>query len=464
MEMFIPQQLTRYPLLDAVLKRRSRRFGAGMRMDAGPLAFQSRQAPLPLGEAEEAMLVFAASGITGHALLDLCFTPGEGGSIVARSIGRTVASGDAIQTVSLVVTNDEATYLIKRPQDFDSGAIADLIDLSDKREFVDLYRRSRVRLKDGRAAPPLAPLFNVNVNRWSLYAPGTTYFLPINELTFMYVNGLLEIFDEHTGAFVIDERANFRPAGIGRFAQSRGGHLIDNLALGRVLTVQRLELMVAEFVTIEQGMMLQNLALMAQTMGLGGFPNFAEHEYGWFEALGFRMGVMNAGRYLGASVLVKGLMSILVEINRSRMLWGWSATAPCCSSPTVLLTIPVWLRPYEPSWTPSMAREEFFAVLVPAHGAIRKRSRRRFQKSVNVPSMRPPRIVNIFSIATAASLPTCRPFARCWDFKLAISTRNFTSGTTGPKRFRKPSAITWQSGMAKCAHEPRNHSVAGLIL
>jgi hypothetical protein len=343
MEMFIPQQLTRYPLLDAVLKRRSRRFGAGMRMDAGPLAFQSRQAPLPLGEAEEAMLVFAASGITGHALLDLCFTPGEGGSIVARSIGRTVASGDAIQTVSLVVTNDEATYLIKRPQDFDSGAIADLIDLSDKREFVDLYRRSRVRLKDGRAAPPLAPLFNVNVNRWSLYAPGTTYFLPINELTFMYVNGLLEIFDEHTGAFVIDERANFRPAGIGRFAQSRGGHLIDNLALGRVLTVQRLELMVAEFVTIEQGMMLQNLALVAQAMGLGGFPNFAEHEYGWFEALGFRMGVMNAGRYLGASVLVKGLMSILGRNKQIPYALGLERDGA------------MLLKPYCPPYYPSMA-------------------------------------------------------------------------------------------------------------
>ena len=341
--MFIPQQLTRYPLLDAVLKRRSRRFGAGMRMDAGPLAFQSRQAPLPLGEAEEAMLVFAASGITGHALLDLCFTPGEGGSIVARSIGRTVASGDAIQTVSLVVTNDEATYLIKRPQDFDSGAIADLIDLSDKREFVDLYRRSRVRLKDGRAAPPLAPLFNVNVNRWSLYAPGTTYFLPINELTFMYVNGLLEIFDEHTGAFVIDERANFRPAGIGRFAQSRGGHLIDNLAMGRVLTVQRLELMVAEFVTIEQGMMLQNLALVAQAMGLGGFPNFAEHEYGWFEALGFRMGVMNAGRYLGASVLVKGLMSILGRNKQIPYALGLERDGA------------MLLKPYCPPYYPSMA-------------------------------------------------------------------------------------------------------------
>ena len=180
------KDLAAHPFIEALLKRRSRRFGLGMKMESGPLAFQSRHAPIPLTEEEEALLVFAASGVTGYALLDLPFFESEGGAIVARSVGRTIASGDAIQAVSLVVTNDEATYLIKRPQDFDPGEIPELIELADKREFVQLYRRSRVKIKDGRAAPPLAPMFNVNVNRWSLYGRGTTYFLPINELTFMY--------------------------------------------------------------------------------------------------------------------------------------------------------------------------------------------------------------------------------------------------------------------------------------
>ena len=304
------KDLAAHPFIEGLSKRRSRRFGLGMKMESGPLAFQSRHAPIPLTEEEEALLVFAASGVTGHALLDLPFVESEGGAIVARSVGRTVASGDAIQAVSLVVTNDEATYLIKRPQDFDPAEIPELIELADKREFVQLYRRSRVKIKDGRAAPPVAPMFNVNVNRWSLYGRGTTYFLPINELTFMYINGLLEVFNEHTGAFVIDERAGFRPAGLGRFARSKGGHLDDAPAGGRVLTVQRLELMVSELVTVEQGMMLQNLALMCQTLGLGGFPNFAEHEFSWFQALGFRMGEMPAGKYLGANALVRFLMNV----------------------------------------------------------------------------------------------------------------------------------------------------------
>jgi hypothetical protein len=305
------RQLAGYPLLDALIKRRSRRFGLGMKMASGPLAYDSRHKSFPLIEEEEALLTFAAGGITGFALLDLSFAEAQGGAIVARSLGRTIASGDAIQTVSLVVINDDGAYLIKRPQDFSPPEIHALLDVMQQRQFTELYRRMRVRIKEGRAAAPLAPMFNVNVNRWSLYAPGTTYFLPINELTFMYINGLLEVFNEHSGAFVIDERAGFRAAGLGRFARSKGGHLHDDPAGGRVLTVQRLELMVAELVTVEQGMMLQNLGLMSQAIGLGGFPNFAEHEFAWFQALGFRMAEMPASRYFGAGTFARALMHAL---------------------------------------------------------------------------------------------------------------------------------------------------------
>ncbi len=87
----------------------------------------------------------------------------------------------------------------------------------------------------------------------------------------MYINGLLEIFNEHSGAFVVDERAGFRAAGLGRFARSKGGHLRDDPSDGRVLTVQRLELMVSELVTAEQGMMLQNLGIDLPSHGARRF-------------------------------------------------------------------------------------------------------------------------------------------------------------------------------------------------
>jgi len=347
-------ELARYPLLDALLKRRSRRFSLGMKMAEGPLAYESRCDALALSEEEEAVLAFAAAGISGYALLDLSFNKEQGGAIVARALGRTIASGDAIQTVSLIVTNDDSTYWIKRPEDFSADEIPGLIDQARKQNFVELYRRLRVKIKDGRAAP--SPMFNVNVNRWSLYAPGTTYFLPINELTFMYINGLLEVFNEQTGAFVIDERAGFRPAGLGSFARRKGGHLDDDPASGRVLTVQRLELMVSELVTIEQGMMLQNLALMSQALGLGGFPNFAEHEFSWFEALGFRMGAMSAGEYLGANFFTRGLMRLAGHNQQIPYALGLERDGN------------VLLKPYCPPYYPTM-KEAVRAVVDTKFGA-----------------------------------------------------------------------------------------------
>src|SRR5688572_13474307 len=198
-------ELHRYPLLTALRERRSRRFGLGMKIPGSPLAYESRHKPVPLTEGEEAALVFAASGITGYALADLCYAKDGGGSIMAGLVARTIASGDGLQTVSLIVTNDEGTWLVRKPRELPAGSIPELIELGKRGEFTELYRRCRVKIMDGRAKTPSEPLFNINANRWSAHAPGTTYLLPINDLTFMYVNGLLEILNEHTGAFILDE-------------------------------------------------------------------------------------------------------------------------------------------------------------------------------------------------------------------------------------------------------------------
>jgi CheY-like chemotaxis protein len=304
-------RLAQYPLLDALLGRRSRRFGRGMRIDGGPLAYSSRHAPQPLSEIEEAMLVFAACGLTGFTLADVDYAAGQGGSMLAGLLGRTIASPDAINAVSLVVTNDTATYLIRRPQEFDAQEILALAQLARQRDFLELYRRMRIKIADGRAAPPVKPGFNFNINQWALYAPGSTYLLPVNSMTAAYINVLLEAFDPAMGLFGIDERNVFQPAGLGRFAKSRGGALDDDPNSGRVFTVQAIEQALVESISIEQGMLQQNIALMVQALGLGGFPNFARHEYSWFEALGFHMGQMPSSRYAGANSVITLILKLL---------------------------------------------------------------------------------------------------------------------------------------------------------
>jgi hypothetical protein len=215
-------------------------------------------------------------------------------------LGRTVASPDAVNAVSVLVTNDSGTFLLKRPQDFAPAEFLELVSLARKGALIDLYRRARVQLSASRTAPPLDPGHNFSINRWSLYAPGTTCFLPIIETTALTINALLELFGEDMGVFLRDERAWFRPAGIARFGRSRGGNLHDDPRDLRSATIQMMESSLLESMATEHGMVLQNLALMTEALGLGGFPNFARHEYSWFKAAGFRMQSMSASRYAGA--------------------------------------------------------------------------------------------------------------------------------------------------------------------
>src|SRR5690242_3594044 len=101
-----------YPLLNALLNRRSRRFGSGMKLNGGPLAYQSTGNAQPLSEEEEALLAFAACGITGYALGELPYETGNianagGGNIMKQFIGRTAPSADALHTVIFFVINDK---------------------------------------------------------------------------------------------------------------------------------------------------------------------------------------------------------------------------------------------------------------------------------------------------------------------------------------------------------------------
>src|SRR6185369_8848849 len=268
--------------------------------------------------------------------------------------------------VTVVVSNDEATWLLRRPQDFAPSEFPELVKLARQGALVELYRRSRIKLSNGRRAPPLDVRHNFSINRWSLYAPGTTYFLPIIETTALTINALLELFGETMGVFVRDERAWFRPAGIGRFGRSRGGHLHDDPRELRTATIQAVESALLDSMATEHGMVLQNLSLMAEALGLGGFPNFARHENSWFQAAGFRLETMPASRYVGAPRWLSRLA-------------GWFGKDSAFAYPVGLECAgEVLLRPYCPPYCGSMeeAVRAFVETKFGANGSYRGDARR----------------------------------------------------------------------------------------
>lgn len=297
-----------YPLFRALRDRRSRRFALGARLKGGPLDYTSVHEPVPLTEEERAILAFAASGITGWALNDMGLGPGQGGTMMGGLTGRTVSSLDALQAVALIVTDDEGTWLVRRGADLPPDTVRELIDLAQRGEYVEIFRRQSVRIADARISPPMEPPANLPLNRWVAHAPGTTYFLPVADLTLPWINGALELLDESNAFFPVDERARFAPAGVRRFTRRKGGHLDDSGP--RTAPIREIDILVIQLVTVEIGMVLQNLGLACDALGLGGYPNYAGLGSEWFERLGFRMGELTLGRFLGADAVVRTILRL----------------------------------------------------------------------------------------------------------------------------------------------------------
>ena len=311
-----PSRATTYPLLDALLNRRSRRFGAGMRLNGGPLAYQSARLPQPLSLSEQAALAFAACGITGYALGELPYQTGDtpeagGGNIMIHFIARTVPSGDAAHCVSLFVIDDHGAWMLKRPQDFPRAEIPELVRPAHEQRLVELYERSCVQLAARRLEVPRELPYTMPFNKWSTNQPGTTTFLPVAELTALTINIMLAAFSEEIGYFLLDEHNGFRPAGLAQFARSKGGHLNDDPAANRIATLEIAEGWLYEFTALEQGAMLQNLGLMTEALGLGGFPYFAAHPFIWLQTLGFRIEQIPLSRTIGANPFMKMIMQML---------------------------------------------------------------------------------------------------------------------------------------------------------
>ncbi len=358
--------LDQYPFLDALIDRRSRRFGKGMALDGGPLQFKSELEPEPLTPEEEAAIVFAGAGFTGHALAELPFSHGANddesgcGNIMSHLFGRTMISGDAVHTTTLFVMNDEGTWMVRRPQDFSPTEALELIQLGRERRFLEFYHRARVKISDNRAAVPRQVPDVPAFNKWSVNLPGMSYFLPVNDLSAFYINVLLTMFDEEFGFYVVDDTKRFSPAGVGKYRKSKGGHLHDD-EITRTISITILEGWIHEFASIEQGAAIQNMSLMTQALGLGGFPHFAHHPWSWPQALGFRMEGDMFSRTIGASWLMKTLIRLM------KRDWEMPVAVGLERDSNVLL------KPYCPPYYPDMrtAVEAYVDAKYGAAGSLR---------------------------------------------------------------------------------------------
>ena len=167
---------------------------------------------------EEAALAFAGCGVTGPTLAELPYDGGGkkeagSGNIIINFVGRTVASAEAVHATTLFVMDDEGAWMLKRPPDYPRAEILDLVRMAREGRFTELYEKARIKVSDRRPDPPRELPFVLPFNKWSANVRGTTYFLPVAEISGFYINFLLTAFSEEFSTFVVDERNGFEPAG-----------------------------------------------------------------------------------------------------------------------------------------------------------------------------------------------------------------------------------------------------------
>ncbi|MFF4040286.1 hypothetical protein [Streptomyces sp. NPDC001816] len=252
------------PLLETIWRRRTHRVSRGAAVPAGSMSYRSSDAPLPLGELEEAVLI-ALTGCTGLTMPDRPFEdPRDGQPIMAKPNlnmpGRTAGSPDNAQGTHFFMINDSGTYYLRKlppspDASFEPGAL------------VERARQAKVRVLDHRldVAEGMRdfPAY-LDSNRVLSNLPGSTVFLPVVDLSHQYINGLMYLLTQPDGArpTLVDDRNFYRPAGVRKWV--RNGFLNKDLKLPLgVLGPLRTQ--------IEAELLLQNLMLTADAMGLGAW-------------------------------------------------------------------------------------------------------------------------------------------------------------------------------------------------
>lgn len=277
-----------YSLWKAITGRRTRRVSLGTKeVAAGTLTYRSNKEPVPLSELEEAILI-SLTGATGLTMPDRPFQDSNGDTIQASPnlhlLGRTAGSPDNAQATHFFLINDSGTYFLRRLDD-------ELpVDQTTPELLIERARRAKVEVLDQRLTYPREFPYYLDSNRFLSNVPGSTILMPVVDMTWQYVNGLMYLLTQEDGKrpTFVDDRNFYRNAGVRKWV--RNGFLNPDikLPLGVLGTLRT---------HIEAELLLQNLMLMTEAMGLGGWihaslagPFFMGHpRYKQFgRGLGFR--------------------------------------------------------------------------------------------------------------------------------------------------------------------------------
>ena len=259
-------QFRNYPLYEAIFKRRARRISKGTARSMPEPSWHSNEQPQALTPLEQAVLI-SVTGITGITMPDLPTRSETGGKMLGspmmEAIGRSAGSPDNAQATVFFMIDDHGTYLLRQTESkLPPGTEPGPDDLLRAAE------QSKVRILDHRLEYPRTYPYYVGRNRFTSNLPGSTVFVPVVDMTRQYINGLMYLLSQEDGVrpCFVDDWNFYRSAGCRKWIDN-GFHNRDlKLPLGMLGTWR---------IHIEADLLVQNLWLTIQAMGLGGWVHAA---------------------------------------------------------------------------------------------------------------------------------------------------------------------------------------------
>lgn len=256
------QDMLSFPLVEALLGRRSRRFFMGAEIPDGVLAYTSRQKALPLTDFEKMLVVSACGGNTSwhHLIYRAARYAPHLSNYAGAAGGRVFPSAAGFHTSQTFFTDDDGVYMLDMR---DAPAFGDRADDGslDLEAFLANVRKRVRKLQDGRLGLPSEVPFTEAHNTWVFNKPSTLVVIPVGDLS---QHVLLNLCYMLQNGLVLHDDIHKRPIpGIARFN--------DIVDVNNVWPITFVEQWSLSELTVELAASCYAGVLMLQAMGLGGW-------------------------------------------------------------------------------------------------------------------------------------------------------------------------------------------------
>ncbi len=250
-----------FPLIEALIGRRSRRFFLGASISNGALAFTSRHEPLPLTELERMIILLAMTGNTGwHFLIPhneryAPYLP----NYAAAAGGRTFPSNAGFHTSDIFFTDDTGVYFFATR---DAPALVEgKKGTYDLDTLLNAHRKRIRKLAEGRLHLPARDPHIESHNTWVVNRPGSLLVIPAGDVAQHQIATLCYYLQN--GFCLYNDVHGERIQGLERYR-----HLFDENRLLSLSFIEQHSLMEC---TTELVSSCYAGVLMLQAMGLGGW-------------------------------------------------------------------------------------------------------------------------------------------------------------------------------------------------